>query len=297
VPTQVTSNQTIQVANAYKIYNKRILTFRNHSSLGTITVFNNATGNTKCIPDSAATKTVYASFSGYSTGHGYSFNIPGMTYAQFKIWNDGVITAEFATNPLTKTGINEYSVVNYPSDNFQRDDQLTLVNGDNTSMTPSGTWAGIHGVQLLSNYVTAHDGSGNYSVSYWTNLVVSAIPMGQQCSSITVGTLGSGQYTPMVRIQTSGGTINPGYAIETGEGIEVLDSSGNFVALSSGGTISGTDTVGEVLKLCANGSTLTAYRNGTLIGTGTDTTYATGYVGIGTRYNDTAITYWSGSIN
>jgi hypothetical protein len=282
VPTQVTINQTIQAGNAYKVYNKRTLTFRNHSTLGKITVFNNATGNTKCIPDSATTNFRYAIFSGYTTSRGYSLNIPGMTYAQFMIYNDGVITVELASNSLLKTGINEYSSSYYSyTDNF-------LYSNGALPTVSSGLWAtpsasGITPINVSSNTLVA-SASPSTNMNYYTGWNGG----NDQCSQLM--TNGYSYYAgPATRISpTTGSYYRAGTTqvyYNTGSGGDQL--LGNYTAVGSGQTI----------KLCSIGNMITVYSNGTQIYSGTDAHVTTGYPGAYILYTGEALTQWVGSTN
>jgi len=96
-----------------------------------------------------------------------------------------------------------------------------------------------------------------------------------------------------VRMQSTG---ERGYVLWDSAGTYKLerDDAGTFTTLIS--TIANSPSGGDVLKLQAVGSTLTAWVNGSIVGTVTDTTYSTGAPGMVGYGNSAQVTLddWEG---
>lgn len=108
------------------------------------------------------------------------------------------------------------------------------------------------------------------------------------CPDVTIGYGG-----PCVRMQTAGGSFD-GYwlVFNKDDGhvyIQRIDVGVNTTLTDCGNVA----TSGMVLKLSINGSTLTAYKNGSSIGTATDSTYVGGAAGIALALSNASLDDWS----
>ena len=99
-------------------------------------------------------------------------------------------------------------------------------------------------------------------------------------AQITVGNIGSFDYVGLL-VRVSGGT---GYGVQidgrTGNSNNTLFRFAGGVITSNLGTGSLTATAGDTLKLVASGTTIALYKNGSLVDSVTDATYASGQPGI-----------------
>jgi hypothetical protein len=163
-------------------------------------------------------------------------------------------------------------------------------------------WAGGSTIQIVSSGVVGStSGTGNDFAWYTGGGAFNT----NQCSSITiqnVGTVATTWTGALVNTQD----INNSYALlsfdETGTAqfqlTKIVAGSGNTLISQRAYSQGGNMAVGDVFKLCNNGSgVLTVYRNGIAEATtATDTTFSGGYPGIGFSANTTPrISSWTGT--
>jgi hypothetical protein len=153
------------------------------------------------------------------------------------------------------------------SDNFNRADGGVGANYDNVNS----------GVVVFSNQVR---GQNTGSINYSTVKVATADFTDNHESTVTMATRGASDFGgPMVR---SAGTTANSYILYT-DGTNSSDRRlGKIVAgvKTAIGSVNATCVSGDVLKLRCIGTTLTWYKNGTLMETVTDSTHTTGQPGI-----------------
>ena len=181
---------------------------------------------------------------------------------------------QLAVRTVNVTGTGTSSVA---SDNFNRADAATL--GSNWT-TPTGM--GV--LKVVSNKVQVTT-SGTISISYWTGSDLT----NDHCSKITIIENGSGQNAVVVRQQTTG---NTNYMWDGTNVIYYLNGTPTAIII---GTIPALST-GDTGELCVNGDTVTAYKNESLVGTGTYSALTTGYAGIKSRYAGVYLDNWFGRI-
>ena len=126
------------------------------------------------------------------------------------------------------------------------------------------------------------DCAAYYSGATWGNdqsaqATLAALNGSTEYAGVTVRMSGSGGYG----LITDGSGANTIFTIWTGSSVAQLGSS-----------LGVTWVVGDVIKLGIVGTTLTAYKNGTSIGTITDSTFASGAPGVET-YGVGAVDDWS----
>lgn len=121
-----------------------------------------------------------------------------------------------------------------------------------------------------------------------------------QCSYVTLATLpGTGSWIGASVRETTTGDMYALLVFNTSSSVASFSIykavGGTFTLLGSPVSSTGTVSVGEVYGLCASGTTLKSYRNGAVVGTQTDSTFASGYPGIGLPSNSTGrIGFWLG---
>ena len=171
------------------------------------------------------------------------------------------------------------------SDNFDSYANLSSIDGN-------GSW--INGIDLSMAVRTSHT----------SGMDVSPYLSGALSGSIYNATFANDQYSQITRSYISGGGMGAGVRLSgttaatfCGYGLMVMDDHNesaycaiykitNGVLTALGSTYTFTPTAGDTFKLTVSGSTLTAYRNGsvwTSVGTNgvaTDSTYTSGKAGI-----------------
>ncbi len=171
-------------------------------------------------------------------------------------------------------------------DDFNRANSTGL---SNASWTTDFDGAGRSAFNITSNQATA--AAGGFSSSYW-----SAATFGPDCEVFaTLVVLPSVQSARLQLGMTGGiGTSSvDGYVLtidHTSPTVVLIErmDNGAFTTIT-GGILSVTPVAGDIFGLSRIGTTLTAYRNGSSIGGGTDATYtAAGNVGM-VAQNDTAV--------
>lgn len=166
----------------------------------------------------------------------------------------------------------------------------------------TGTWTTVSadGLKDVNPGANASTSSIQDCASMWALGNYTFLP--NQTSEVTFGTLGNGDWgAASVRLATTGG--GQGYVAYyrpeiTSVALYIMAAgtvggSGTDILLVSA-TFASTDK----LKLGCVGSLLTLYKNGTSIGSITDTTYTTGQPGVGYSFqnnNITILTAWTGT--
>lgn len=171
------------------------------------------------------------------------------------------------------------------SDNFVR--------ANNASLGANWTdWSTGH-AQIVSNQAC---GSGAFQCGdYWTANTFLA----DHYSEVTAAALpssGSVWMGPTVR-QTA---LGKGYLLIylPGTGFMMFNQTAPGSSSQIGSTVAGTLAVNDVLRLDASGTTLKAYKNGTLLMTVTDASWSSGSPGLafyGTSSTSGAVSLWTGS--
>jgi hypothetical protein len=175
------------------------------------------------------------------------------------------------------------------SDNFNRASEVPM--GGNWSVPTGGN---IDAFNLSSNTFTNPIALSFNCIMYWNADSFSADQYSQATATV-YNAPASYSLGIMVRVQTSGAAGGNGYyfggVAPLGFGIYKI-VGGSFTQLLATTTF----TDGDVLKLTAVGTTLEAFKNGSSVGSTTDSTYSTGQAGIG-GYGGAAFTVfddWSG---
>lgn len=148
------------------------------------------------------------------------------------------------------------------SDNFERADVSPV----------DGNWAAagaFQALQIISGRLAGTNGSNRAAF----NNSVTWRP--RQWAKATIGTLGTGEGGPAVRIGTS--SVNA-YCVDAYNGTVRL-SKHVADAWSSMGSWTKTTVVGDSLSIEADGTTIRAFHNDELVGSVTDTSLATGNAG------------------
>ena len=157
------------------------------------------------------------------------------------------------------------------SDNFNRADGALGANWT----TPSG----MSGLQIVSNQI---NGLGSPSVRVSVVATGAATFADDQEATVTVPTRGNFDYIgPVVRCDIAGAT---GYAIrsdgQNNNVCRVVRFSGTTLTVLSGSTVNIQYVAGDSLTLRAEGSTITALKNGVTVQSFTDTNHASGQPGV-----------------
>jgi hypothetical protein len=180
------------------------------------------------------------------------------------------------------------------SDDFGRSDSLTL--GANwQQISSSGFDLGVSSNEAYNNDATAAAPScSRYATGSRTFT-------GAQYSETTIGTTFSGGQVVFVR--ASSDTTNAtndfyGFYYEPSTSADIYrNTNGSGTSIVAGGagfTMPGAPSIGDVLRLEANGSTLTAKWNGTTVATATDSTYSSGQPGFCLWGNFSKVNAWAG---
>jgi hypothetical protein len=134
--TTLSGSSTIRNGNFYVATATGRWTFRNHST-GQTAIFANMSG--RIIPDAATSKFRWvhpSTFASYTTSAGYSVKVPANTRVDIASLGDGKFQATLATQPLVKTGVNEFA----GSGGGGADAQITAYfNADSLTATQSPT--------------------------------------------------------------------------------------------------------------------------------------------------------------
>jgi hypothetical protein len=163
------------------------------------------------------------------------------------------------------------------SDNFNRANANPI--GGNWTTVP-----GAGALQIVNNQV---QGVGTSNTVYWNANVFSAT----QCSRVTMVDLGATYGGPAVRVSTTQHSYyyfkvaNSGTSYEYGKVV-------NGIWSQLGANVTGTPQANDVLTICASGSTLTGYVNGTLQATRSDTDLSSGRAGFGIFGTVTHLDNW-----
>lgn len=159
------------------------------------------------------------------------------------------------------------------TDNFTRANASTL----GSNYTPCGQGSGPYdGMSISSN--TAIGATGLSTMSAWTANTFH----NDQYSKATYfsAAVGSKYLQVAVRLTGAGATLN-GYQITTDSAnwfLSKITAAGTATNLTTGTSAM---TAGDTLEIKAVGTTISAYHNGTLLGSVTDSSYASGSAGIG----------------
>lgn len=129
--------------------------------------------------------------------------------------------------------------------------------------------------------------TGTVSQSYW----IGSDLTNNHCSQVTIQETGVGHAAAVVRASATADTSYRQLTTQVRRRVNGVDE----VITGGTGTIT-TPVVGQVRKLCINGSTLMLYNNGALEWTGTDSTITSGYAGIRSSYSTDAVSNWVGSV-
>lgn len=164
-------------------------------------------------------------------------------------------------------------------------DSFTYSNGNLVTVS-SGKWAYMTGSEsaiVSSNTVTVSDNSGSNRLVYWVDTALSD----DHCSKFTIVTLGSSNMSPTVRQSATAGTH---YRWSANAVNAYVNGSYNSQVFAGLPTLAG----GDIVELCAKGTTITALLNGSQVGTGTSSVIATGYAGISLHYSNAFLDNWEG---
>jgi len=180
------------------------------------------------------------------------------------------------------TGYLNYSAPNFPRQQVALSGTGVGAGGGSPSYTDSftysdgalptvsgGLWAipsYATSVSVVSGYVQGSTDTSQ-NIAYYTGWSGA-----DQCATVTIVSVVSGLTGPAVRINSSTDTL---YWLSANNFSIKKRVASTETSLTS--DISA--TTGDILKLCANGTTLTSYKNGTLISTVTDSDISTGYSG------------------
>jgi hypothetical protein len=170
------------------------------------------------------------------------------------------------------------------SDDFNRANGAI---GANWSALDSGAAAVA---TIVSNEAVGTGGGANWS--YWSANSIGA----DQFSEVVIGTIGTNGTAPIVRAVAGAG--GDAYYLYINQGARTARiwkvDAGSFSAVGSEISIPAV-VAGQVFRLEVEGTTLRAYRNGTLIDTTTDSSHASGQPGFLFDSNTTpAVNAWAG---
>lgn len=168
------------------------------------------------------------------------------------------------------------------TDNFNRADANPL----------DGSWAKPTGVSLdfaLSSNAAGGTGADGSRFAYNTNTVGN-----KQFSQAACSTISDGDVGVACRIQTGSfsGYSFANRTVANGGWILERYDSGTITPLASNAASGG--AANDVIRIEANGSTITAYVNGSVALTAADTTYASGRVGMWCFNTTSRLDNWSG---
>ena len=197
---------------------------------------------------------------------------------------------------LTTIGLDDWSCGDIttptyaPSDDFNRSNST----GSLGSITWFTTGNALNPMDVVSNAARGSSGS-NQCCSFWTAWA----PRADQWSEITIKTTastGADYLGPCVRVNPHP-SQNDFYYIKAGVNkLEIWKCwGGSHYAVHTGNTTN--CAVGDVVRLEAEGTTLRALRNGSVIITATDSTLTTGFWGITTSaatLTNSTIDAWAG---
>lgn len=261
-----------------------------NQSTGTTRVANIALSNTG---NAALTGITFGTFSSAVFAHSSSASAPcGATLAAKATCNRKVSftpalvasytgtlvidSDQLAVRTVNVTGTGTSSVA---SDNF------TYSNG-NLETVSGGKWVkhSTYTDLIVTNNALDMPAASAESAAYW----VSTDLTDDHCSQITIVAVGTGNSSPTVRVST---TDKQHYRIAGGV-LSYVNASGSTSSMVAAFT----PTTGDIVKLCAKGSTISAQRNSDAPISVTDTRLTTGKAGIFERYQDTVLDNWVGSI-
>jgi hypothetical protein len=205
----------------------------------------------------------------------------GVTSAGMITATSSGVTAKVYASTVLATGVASVTIPYMVTDNFDRPNGAV-----------GGDWKGDY---LSSAYINNNSLMiYGYISFYWA--ITPSYTTGSsaaQFSQATFSTFGNSYMGVAVRCAGTG-YGNGYYAIGVNSTVyvyRIVNGSASYSFTSSGGWKSG-----DVIKLTAQGSQLTLYRNGTQVWTGTDTYYGTGFPGICMYAGSgtTALDDWSG---
>lgn len=148
-----------------------------------------------------------------------------------------------------------------------------------------GNWStstGSIAMKIVSNEAAS---SGISSLSYWS---ANTFP-DNQFAQVKISTLEDGG--PAVRVSASAKTY---YALEVWSAGARIRKVVNGTETNLGANFAITPSAGDVFRIEASGTTLTAYRNGSSLGSRTDSDIASGYAGICSYGSANRFDDWSG---
>ena len=211
-------------------------------------------------------------------------------------------TAGGAAFTLTVNGSNfiNGSVVQWNGSSRTTTASSTTVSDDfnRSNVNPLGgnwtTLSGANNLKILNNAIAGAVScvGSNACDAYWNAATFS----NDQCSQVTLILAGNGIYSgPIVRASHSALAY---YALNAnGSSNYQLYKTASGSESILGANIAVVPKNNDILKICAIGNSITAYINGTLRGTRTDSTITTGSPGIEVSYSNTAnptLDNWSG---
>jgi len=182
---------------------------------------------------------------------------------------------------LTQVG-NPYSVfTTLFSDSFQRANENPL---NPTNWGTFGSSFGFTNLQILNNECELHSVNGNSG-----NICQAAFP-NDQWAEIKINHLGSSNSNAFVYVRTDSGQTS-GYRLEI-DGPADGTASATIQVIVVGILALFTLTnqvvnIGDVFRLVAKGTTISAYQNGVLLGSATDSTTASGSAAVRLSASDT----------
>ena len=144
--------------------------------------------------------------------------------------------------------------------------------------------------------VVKGDTGSTYIAAFWNADSFSA----NHCSQVTfiAGSVGSAFIGPSVRAQQTGDANWDAYTFitdgTTGAGHSAIEEIANGTQVGSTG-LTMTATNGDLLKLCAEGTTITAYKNGSSVGSISDATLTAGSAGVASYSNAASADDWVGT--
>lgn len=228
------------------------------------------------------------------TGYGYSKNAAACTATSGTVVAGDTVAAcvtssasgnTATTATVTVGGVSDtYSVTTaaagvWATDDFNRADSANL--GANWG-TP--TWAGAATPTIVSNAAAL---GSNDTYGYWTGSTIG----NDQCSQVTIsGSSNLQNIRGYVRLNP---TSYSGYHFRADTGAIYRHDARYTDTLLVTGTTS-TLAAGDTIRICAVGSTITAYVNGVQKATVTDSTFATGYPGITIGASTAYADAWAG---
>lgn len=216
-----------------------------------------------------------------------AFLAAGMTPAQVIATYEGVQNYPIPTNLSLQLNT-------LATDNFQRANQNPIT-GNWSTMYSSG-----FGVQISSHAVTA-SATGQASYSYWNALSWPNDQWGQ----FTVGVIPTSNVSQGILLRASTSGALTGYLVYVAGSSSTQSFhagkyvAGTFTALTLTNTSAVTVSIGDVITVGIIGTEIFIYQNGFLIATTSDSTIASGAVGIlvntnGNPLANVAMGAWSG---